>query len=198
LPVEAVIRLNRFYSNITVHGRQSRDVVSWLNDRGNITYVTPTFRAGTVVFHSDLATQEALASMISRHFMSPALLVMGFAGSILMYHLYEAGERTDAYVSSPHEELELDVPAPPGDAMRLCAAFEMQHQVRRVAQILARPASPAHAYALASNRHGELWQALGLPSFSAGASFQLIEIGELPAGAGLVASQLIRTGGGNC
>lgn len=185
--------MNRFYSNITVQGCQSREVVSWLNEHGHVTYVTPTFRAGTVVFQSDLAGQEELASMLSGHFMCPALLVMGFAGSILMYHLYEAGERTDAYVSSPHEELELDVPAPPGDAMRLCAAFEKRHQAPRVERILARQASAAHAYALAINRHGELCQALGLPSFAAGASFQLIEIGELPAGAGLVASQLIRT-----
>lgn len=116
---------------------------------------------------------------------------MGYGG-VLLYHLYESGERTDAYVSSPHDELELDE-APTGDAEKLCAAFAAEHAVRRTEQILRKQAGPSNPYALAVNRHGELFRALRLPLFAAGAGFKAIELGELPAGAGWDAGQVRRT-----
>jgi hypothetical protein len=187
--------MNDHYANITLHGPSQSDIVNALNQLREVTYVSPTVRECTVIFQSDLASQEDVAAATSRTFTCPALLVMGYASSIMMYHLYEAGERTDSYVSSPHEELELEGDAPPGNAERLCAAFGMERQARRVERILSKEASPTHAYAMAANRHGELCQALGLPQFAAGASFGLIEIGELPEGRGFELSQLIRTGG---
>ncbi len=147
-----------------------------------------------VVFHEDLGGQEDLAARLSAQFSCPALLVMVYGQSVLLYHLYEDGIQTDAYVSSPHTDLELDEPAPPGDAARLCEAFDADRFERRVESILAKEAKPDQPYAYAINRHGELARALKLPIFAAGTGFAAIEMGELPEGAGFDPTQLIRTG----
>jgi hypothetical protein len=184
------------YSNITLRGPAQKDVVAALNRAGHTAYVGPTVKRCTVVFHQDLGAQERLAAELSSHLRCPALLVMGFGESILLYELYTHGERSDAYVSVPHDGLELDGPAPEGDAAKLCAAFdvEMDHLVRRVERILRTPTRPTGEFALAVNRHGELLRALGLPLFAAGAGFSGIELGELPEGADFDPAKLVRTG----
>jgi hypothetical protein len=184
----------RLYSNITLHGVSQADAAGYLTRHGDVALVTPEWRASVVVFHADLSRQEDLAARLSRHFNRPALLLMGFNDRVLLYQLYETGERTDEYVSTPHQGLELDGPAPPGDAGRLCAAFGMDRQVARVERILRKEAGPDHPHALAVNRHGDLARALGLPVFAAGSSFELIELGELPHDADLSPEQLVRTG----
>jgi hypothetical protein len=178
------------YANITIDGPSQEQLVAALKQQHVSAYVSPAVRGRTVIFHEDLSGQEQTAGWLSSQFNCPALLIMGVSG-VLLYHLYEKGEQTDAYVSSPHDELELGE-APPGDASTLCSAFGADHAVRRVEQILQKTASPAHPYALAINRHGELFRALGLPLFAAGGSFQAIELGELPEGAHWDASRLLR------
>ena len=88
-----------------------------------------------------------------------------FGDSILLYELYQNGEETDAYVSAPHEGLELDGAAQEGSPTALCAAFgiQMEHKVKRVERILRTPTRPGAEFAYAANRHGELCKALGLP-----------------------------------
>ena len=184
-----------YYANITLYGPSQDDVVKFLNGHGDIAYVAP-FKSGAVVFHQDLGAQERLAIALSRHFRCPALVVMTFGESILLYELYQGGEETDAYVSTPHEGLELDGPAQEGNPPVLCAAFgiDMDHKVRRVERVLRTPTRPNAEFALASNRHGELARALGLPLFAVGAGFAGIEIGELPQAADFDPSSLRRTG----
>jgi hypothetical protein len=174
--------MSSYYANITLHGPGHRDVVAFLNRTGQIAYVAPGAKAGTVVFHEDFGGQEQLAAALSAEFRCPALLVMVFGESVLLYHLYVNGDQADAYVSSPHEGLELDGPAPAGDAAVLCAAFgvEMPHLVRRVERTLNTPTRTTGDYAYAANRHGELARALGLPLLAAGAGYSSIELGELP------------------
>jgi hypothetical protein len=119
---------------------------------------------------------------------------MGYNDTVLLYQLYVSGERVDAYVSSPHEGLDLGGDeAPPGDAEALCAAFDMEHAAVRVERILCKPTHPTKGYALAVNRHGELARALGLPLFAAGAGYAAIDIGELPAGQGFDPASLVKT-----
>jgi hypothetical protein len=122
--------------------------------------------------------------------------VMTFGESILLYELYENGEETDAYVSTPHEGLELDGPAQEGNPKVLCAAFEieMDHKIRRVERILSTPTRPNAEFALAANRHGELAKALGLPLFAVGAGYTGIEVGELPQGLGFEPGAMRKTG----
>lgn len=182
-----------FYANITLHGPAQADVAAHLRASHRVAYVADTVRGCTVVFHEDLDAQEQLAADLSAHFSCPALLAMAFGGTVLLYHLYRAGTQADAYVSTPHEGLELDGPAPAGNAEVLCAAFEAGHRASAVERVLRRPAKPNSDYAYAVNRHGELCRALGLPLFAAGAGFGLIETGELPHGQGFEPGKLVRT-----
>jgi hypothetical protein len=171
-----------YYANITLQGPSPVDVVAFLNRGGHVAYVAPGPKSGAVVFHEDFGGQEPLAAALSAEFQCAAFLVMVFGESVLLYQLYVNGDHADAYVSSPHEGLELDGPAPEGNAAALCAAFgvEMPHLVRRVERILTTPTRPTGEYAYAVNRHGELARALGLPLVAAGAGYSSIELGELP------------------
>jgi hypothetical protein len=184
-----------FYANITVQSPEQAAVVDFLNDRGWVAYVSPTVRTATVVYHEDLGRQEELAAKLSLHFRCPALLVMDYGGSILLYQLYRDGRQIDAYVSSPHDELEMGSDAAPeGDPAVLCEAFGTDHLVSRVERILNKPTRENGEYALAVNRHGELARALALPLFAAGTGYQAIEIGELPEGTGFNPGQMVKTG----
>ena len=187
--------MSGYYANITVRGPAQADVVAYLKKQGVVAYVSPTVNGATVIWHEDLASQEALAAALSADLGCPALVVMGYGEAVLMYTLYAHGAAADAYVSSPHEGLELDGPAPEGDARVLAGAFdiEMDHLVARVERILRKPTRPNTDYAYAVNRHGELARALGLPLFAAGSGFNSIEVGELPEGQGFDAAKLVRT-----
>jgi len=179
------------YANLTLLGPAHADVVALLKQLGTVAYVSPTHRRATVVFHEDWASQEPVAVEVSRRLACPALLVMAFAGRVLLYQLYEGGARTDEYVSEPHEDLTHD--PPPGDPQRLADAFDKPAAARRVETILRKLAKPGHPYEQAANRHGDLCSALGLPTFAVGAGFGLIEMGELPGGEGFDAASMART-----
>ncbi|HWE01155.1 MAG TPA: hypothetical protein VG326_02005 [Tepidisphaeraceae bacterium] len=183
-----------FYANITLKGPAAPDVAAYLKEVGAVAYVSSAFRGALVVFHEDLSRQEALAADLSARFACPALLVMGFGETVLLYHLYQSGQKADAYVSSPHGDLDLDGDAPPGNAGILCAAFDAARFERRVEAILRREGKPGHPYAYAANRHGELTQALGIPTFAAAAGFEAIELGETPMGNGFELTELMKIG----
>jgi hypothetical protein len=184
-----------YYANITLQGPQQADVTAFLNERGQVAYVAPTVKSCTVVFHEDLGAQEDLAAGLSAHFQCPALLVMDYGGTVLLYHLYLNGEQADAYVSSPHDDLDTDgQPMPEGNAEALCGAFGVEHRVTSVERILRRPTKPEGDYAQAVNRHGELARSLGLPQFAAGTGYRDIEVGELPSGQGFDVSKLVKAG----
>jgi len=184
----------RLYANITLRGVSQNDAAAYLTDHGDVAMVTPESRGSIVVFHADLGGQEDLTARLSSRFNCPALLAMGFNERVLLYQLYESGEQTDAYVSWPHEGLELEPPAPQGNAERLCAAFEVERHAFRVERILRKEGKPGEPYGLAVNRHGELARALGMPIVAAGSSYELLELGELPHDSDLSAGQLVRTG----
>lgn len=185
--------MSRYYANITTQGPPQAELILWLSSQKHPAYVAPTVKGLTVVYHEDLAAQEGLAAMLSAHFQCPALLVMTFDETVLLYQLYVNGDLADTYVSSPHDGLELGDAAGDGDAAVLCEAFGTEHAVARVERVLRRPTHPTKGYALAVNRHGELARALGLPLFAAGAGFNDVEMGELPAGQGFDAAGLMKT-----
>jgi len=185
-----------YYANITVRGATQEDVVAFLKRQGVIAYVSPTLKGATVIWQQDLSSQEPLAASLSAELKCPALLVMGYGEAVLMYTLYAGGAPSDAYVSSPHDDLDLGgEPAPEGNALVLASAFgiDMDHLVARVERVLRRPTRQSNEYAYAVNRHGELARALGLPLFAAGSGFNSIEVGELPDGQGFDPSKLVRT-----
>jgi hypothetical protein len=186
--------MSEFYANIIIAGPTQADVTMALNDARQVAYVAGQAQGGVVVFHEHLAGQEQLARDLSARFECPVLLAMVFGGSVLLYHLYVSGAQADAYVSTPHEGLELDGPPPHGNAETLCAAFGMEHRAASLQRTLNRPTKPDTDYAYAVNRHGELLRALGLPLFAAGTGFAAIEAGELPHAPGFDPSTLVRTG----
>jgi hypothetical protein len=185
--------LSRYYANITAHGPHQAEVLAWLNEQKHTAYVAPTVKGRTVIYHQDLDGQERLTATLSANFQCPALLVMTFNETILLYQLYVNGGLADTYVSSPHDELDLGDAVVDGNATILCEAFGMEHAAARVERVLRRPTHPTKGYALAVNRHGELARALGLPLFAAGAGFGDVELGELPAGQGFDPAQLMKT-----
>ena len=186
--------MSQFYANITLAGPTQADVVAALNDARHVAYVAGDPRSGVVVFHEDFAAQEPLARDLSARFNCPALLAMVFGGSVLLYHLYVNGSQADAYVSTPHDGLELDGPAPEGSAETLCATFGVEHRLASVQRTLNRPTKPNTDYAYAVNRHGELLRSLNLPLVAAGTGFPAIDSGELPHAPGFNPSTRVRTG----
>lgn len=188
--------MSKFYANITIQGTPQSEVVAYVNGIGVVAYVSATARTATVVFPEDLGSQEGLAVSLSARFNCPALLVMNYGDTVLLYQLYVNGEQVDAYVSSPHEELDTGgQPIPEGDAKLLSATFGMERRAARVERVLRRPTHPTRGYALAVNRHGELARALGLPLFAVGTGYRDIEVGELPQEPGFDPAQLVQTGG---
>jgi hypothetical protein len=182
------------YANLVLQGPTTEEVAGALRERGRGAYVAPGASRSTVVLHEDYGGQETLAAELSARFQCPVLLSMVFGGTVLLYQLYANGEQVDAYVSTPHDGLELDGPPPEGNTAMLCAAFDRERNAASVERVLRRPTKPGSDYAYAVNRHGELLRALGLPLFAAGASFAAIEAGELPYGPGFDPGTLVRTG----
>ena len=178
------------YANITLYGPSQDDIVAHLKSRGVVAYVSNTVRNATVVFHEDLASQEPLAADLSEKFACPAIIVMTYGQRVLLYQLYLAGVTADSYVSEHVEELLGSHEPPPGDAEKLCDAFDKPAAVRRITTALSKPAKDGQPYAYAANRHGDLFTALGLPLFAVNSSFAAIEHGELPAGQGFDATAL--------
>src|SRR4051794_19481711 len=128
--------MSKFYANITIQGPSQSDVVTYLNIRGVVAYVSPTVKTATVVYPEDLSAQESLASSLSTHFHCPALLVMNYGDTVLLYQLYVSGEQVDAYVSSPHDELDTGgQPAPEGNAEALCATLGVEHRTASVERV---------------------------------------------------------------
>ena len=187
--------MSKFYANITLDGPPQADVASYLNSRGVHAYVSPTLKTATVVYGEDLSAQEDLASSLSGRFHCPALLVMNYGDTVLLYQLYVSGEQVDAYVSSPHDELDTGgEPAPEGKPDVLSTTFGMERRTASIERVLRRPTHPTKGYALAVNRHGELARALGLPQFAVGTGYRDIEVGELPHGPGFDPAELVKTG----
>jgi hypothetical protein len=182
------------YANLVLRGPATADVIDALNVRGRIAYVAPGAARSVVILHEDYGGQETLAAELSATFQCAALLSMVFGETVLLYQLYQNGEQVDAYVSTPHDGLELDGPTPQGNPAVLCAAFDRERHAASVERVLHRPTKPGTDYAYAINRHGELLRALGLPLFAAGASFGAVEAGELPHASGFDPSTLVRTG----
>jgi hypothetical protein len=183
-----------YYANITLQGPDQNDVAAYLKQQHVPAYVAPTVNTSTVVFHGEMGEQENIAAALSQQFDCPALLAMVFNNTVLLYQLYQSGEKIDAYVSSPHDDLETGSdPMPEGDPAVLCRAFGMDHRIAAVERILRRPTKPNTDFAYAANRHGELARALKLPLLAVGTSYRDIEVGELPGGQAFDVGAMVRT-----
>jgi len=123
-----------------------------------------------------------LGSRLSRDLESPVLAVVVHDDDILFFQLYEYGEITDDYDSSPgYFDPDAEPSGPDGgDAMRLCSAFGTAN-VAEVMEIL-RKSTYDDDGPDAIERHIQLVSALGLPPWAVCAGFNYIIAGEIPDG----------------
>ena len=178
--------MGNFYTNHTLKGTSQQAVAKVLAGRSAV--VTPTKDGCVVVFDEQSDDQDphvvsALAKRLSREFGCPALAVLNHDDDILWYQLYVDGSLTDEYDSCPGY-FEDEEPSEPsgGDANNLCQAFDAVDNASTVESILRKSAFDDNGYVFAVERHMDLVQALGIPSFGAGAGYRNILNGELPDG----------------
>ncbi len=173
--------MGSFYTSHLVRGPSQSQVLSWLGDRP--AFVSKTDNGNTVVLDAACESQDgeelaALATGLSAHFDCTVLALLNHDDDILHFELYERGEKTDEYNSTPGYFDGSDSAAGPtgGDALRLASLFGAADS-SAVESVLRKP-----DYVFAMERHRDLAAALGLPAFSVGLGYTYAEAGELPPG----------------
>jgi len=159
--------MGTFYTNITLRGPSQSHVAQALRGWASRAYVSPTMDEYTIVYDQACDTQDTelihtLTSRLSAEFDCPALAVLNHDDDIFCYWLYEHGELTDEFDSSPgYFEGRLSRPKG-GHAGRLCALTGCA-DVEGVEAIL-KTRHGSLGYEFESERHEELAEALGLPA----------------------------------
>lgn len=186
--------MGQFYSNYTLRGPSQQDVALGL--AGRSAFVTPAHNGCVVAYDEaseaqDFAIISELGARLSLQFGCPVLAAVVHDDDILFFQLFEGGEVTDDYDSSPgYFDAEAEPSAPDGgDADRLCAAFGTSN-VPEVSAILSKSTYDDDGPD-AAERHDQLVRALGLSPWAVGAGYGYIAEGELPDG--LSQFQLIKT-----
>lgn len=189
--------MGNFYVNYTLRGVSQQAVAAAMANRS--AFVSPSDKDAVVVFdHASDSQEEAIISELGKDLSSklkcPLLAVLNHDDDILWYQLLSLGELIGEYNSCPDYfdfggGSEAAGPSG-GDAEILCKTFG-SGKVDRVREILSKSVMDEDGYAFAFQRHADLFEALGLPSFSVGASYASIKAGELPEG--LSEDDLIRT-----
>jgi len=175
-----------FYTNYTLRGPSQQAVAAALAGRKAI--VTPQSNGFVVAYDEasddqDMDCIAELASRLSRSLHCPVLAVLDHDDDILWYRLYENGELTDEYDSTPGYFDPSAEPSPPagGDAHRLCAAFGAS-DVGAVEAVLRKSSFDDDGYVFAHERHADLIRALGVPEFAVLKAYASFERGEYPDG----------------
>jgi len=165
--------MGAFYTSHTLRGPSRDDLLAWLADRD--AFVSTTQRSLTTILDAACESQDVreladLAKRLSAHFQCPVLAVLNHDDDILYFELYERGEKTDEYNSSPaYFSDDAGGPNEPvgGNANRLAAVFESD-DAAAIEFILRKPSSD---YVFQTQRHRDLAAALGLPGFSVGVGY---------------------------
>jgi len=189
--------MGNFYVNYTLKGVTQQSVVAAM--AGRIAAISPVSGDAVVVFDSLSDKQDdkiitKLGAKLSGDLNAPCVAILNHDDDILWYQLFDGGKLVDEYNSCP-DYFDFDgrgTRRDPsgGDADKLCGLFGSK-QVDSVEQILRVSAFDENGYAFAFQRHADLFEELGLPSFAVGAGYTYMSGGELPEG--LSESNLIRT-----
>ena len=154
--------MGNVYTNYTLRGASQQRVARALAGRKAI--VTTAQHDCVVVFDEQSDEQNLeyiseLATRLSREFSCSVLAVLNHDDDILWYRLYENGEMSDEYDSSPGYFDPAAEPSPPagGNAQRLCSAFGATDVVA-VERILRKSTYDDYGYAFAFQRHADLVQ----------------------------------------
>ena len=174
-----------FYTNFIVKSANQAAVAEALT--GRAAFISPSKDGYLVVY--DKASEEQdfeiiseLGMRLSQELNSPVLASLIHDGDIFFYELYENGELTDGYNSSPNYFDQEAEPAAPegGDAKVLCAAFKTNNE-SEVSAILRKSTYDDDGLE-AFERHQQLLQALRLPLAALGMGYNYLAEGELPEG----------------
>jgi len=179
--------MGAFYGNITLKGPSQGAVVETLSGRRAI--VTPKIGDYIVAFDSacdeqDIDGIQALTSKLTRKLRCHALAIIVHDDDVFGYFLYQDGDLTDWYNSSPSyfDFGSTDEPAAPtgGNAELLCATFGAgrPEQLERI--LRQRPGKDG--YVFETDRHRDLVLTLALPECSVGVAFASFERDEFPEG----------------
>jgi hypothetical protein len=188
--------MGNWYTNICVKGMVQSDVISLLYALGRRAYVTPDAGGWIVLYDQqcdkfDLDELESLALTISTKLSCTALASFNADDDILWLGAYENGKLTTRY-SSDRKQFEdaSEFPSNEEVAEVLCRIFEKPDKRRQVRKILRTPHGVlgllSHflkirlAYLFEVFRHGELAEALGMPSGSVGLGYKYVNRGDTP------------------
>ena len=177
--------MGAFYTNLTLRGPPADRVVDAIGSRR--AFVSRTERSYTVVLDEacesqDPAVLSTLASQLSTDLSCPVFAVLIHDDDVLVYELWDKGDRLDQYNSCPgyfDDAPEGDQPSG-GDATILAKAFGVGDAVP-IESILRRGGE--EKYVFESERHQELIRALGIPDFAAGVGFTYAKAGDFPPSA---------------
>ena len=178
--------MGNFYTNYTVKGASRPELIKLLSYRESI--VSPEVKGVVVVFDKESDTQEpsvieALGRRISKQLSCVVFSVINHDDDILAYELIREGHVEDEYDSSPEYfdfEFKSESPTGPkgGNQVKLCEIFGVGEQ-EKIEKILR---GGIEDYVFAFERHQELFEALGLPSYGVGSCYESFENDELPEG----------------
>jgi hypothetical protein len=178
--------MGNFYTNYTLRVTNQQAVAAAL--AGRKTMVTSAHAGCVVVFDEQSDEQDQkriaeLASHLSHEFHCAVLAILNHDDDILWYHLYEKGQLTDEYDSSPNYFNPSAEPAAPagGNAQQLCSAFGVT-DMATVERVLRKSAYEEDGYVFAFQRHADLAHALGIPEFGVGTAYASFGRGEYPEG----------------
>lgn len=117
-----------------------------------------------------------VAKHLSRECNCAVWAVLNHDDDVLWYQLYVGGELVDEYDSSPGYFDATEASAPKGgDAQKLCSAFGASN-VAAVDRVLRTPVVGGYLYAM--QRHDDLVDLLGIPSFGVGSGYDSVAAGE--------------------
>lgn len=178
--------MGNFYVNHTVRFHDAAAVAAVLQANRRSAWVAPAVDGQVVVYDEAADSQaeaefRAVARLLSRELNAACLMVLNHDDSVLIYELYEAGQRTEDYSSNPAFPNGRGKPS--GRGARLCSVWGQAAAAFGVAAILSRD------FLFAWERHAELAKALAIPEHSVGTGFGYVEQGEFPnptVGAGLL------------
>ena len=183
--------MGHFYTNVTVKGRDQTTVARAIARMRRVAGVSPTVNGMTVVFDRESEKQDGSAcpfvEALTRELDCLALYVTNHDDSVLYYRLYKSGEVIDNYDSCPNYFEGSSVPPEGGNAEVLCGAFEVPEARNQVDDILryftlAEENESAGRYVWEIDRHRELAEALGIPSFAVGSGYAYLTQEEWPVG----------------
>jgi hypothetical protein len=157
-------------------------VLARLNNRP--VFVSETNAGFTIVLDAACESQDGkvlaeLGASLSAQFHCPVLAILNHDDDILYFELYENGEKTDEYNSSPayfSEDEDAGEEPIGGNAPRLAAVFGAS-DASRIERVLR---ASAEDYMFQTDRHRDLAEALGVPAFWVGVGHTYAKEGDLP------------------